>query len=114
MVPQLSTCVTTRRRARTIEKAQWAGNCARAVVVRKPDESKSPIHEAQCLRQQEIIHEIQGHLIRLAELAHAVASALENRNENLAHQIDREIELQLGAKERGMGKLEEHRKEHGC
>jgi len=57
---------------------------------------------------------VQQHLIHLADLSRAAAVALENGNHELAQHIDLEIELELGAKERGMGKLEAHREEHGC
>jgi len=80
----------------------------------RPNEPKPRNHEGPCVRQQEIIQEVQRHLLRLAELTHAAAAALENRSENLAHQLDVEIELEMGKKERGMGKLEGHRQEHGC
>jgi hypothetical protein len=44
----------------------------------------------------------------------AAAAALEHRHENLAHEIDLQIELKFGEKERAMGKLQQHREEHGC
>jgi hypothetical protein len=50
----------------------------------------------------------------LADLSRAAATALQDGNHELARHIDLEIELELGAKERGMGKLEAHREEHGC
>jgi hypothetical protein len=67
-----------------------------------------------CLRQQEIIEEVQRHLIRISELTRAVAEALTNHAENLAAELDKQVDLELGLKERAMGALHEHRREHGC
>ena len=67
-----------------------------------------------CRRQQELVEDVQRHLIRISELTRAVAEALANKNENLAAELDRQVDLELGLKERGMGALHQHRKEHGC
>jgi hypothetical protein len=40
-------------------------------------------HPKPCIRQQELIEKVQVHLIRISELAHAIAAALGNGNENL-------------------------------
>jgi hypothetical protein len=76
--------------------------------------SKPPEHAGPCTRQQELIAEAQTHLIRLAELARQESEAIANRNENVVLAIDKEIENALGAKERSLGALHEHREEHGC
>jgi hypothetical protein len=67
-----------------------------------------------CLRQQELIRETQRHLIRLAELAKQESEAIASRNESLILALDQDIENTLGLKERALGALSEHRKEHGC
>jgi|SRR6185437_16903119 len=67
-----------------------------------------------CLRQQELMEEVRRRLARLAELAHAEAEALKSRHHNLWKEIDQQIELTIGEKERCIGALNEHRKEHGC
>jgi len=67
-----------------------------------------------CCLQQELIEDVQRHLIRISELTRAVAEALKNKNENLAAEIDKEVDLELGRKERAMGALHQHRKEHCC
>jgi hypothetical protein len=67
-----------------------------------------------CRLQQELMEDVQRHLIRISELTRAVAEALKNKNENVAAQIDKEVDLELGRKERAMGALHQHRKEHGC
>jgi hypothetical protein len=67
-----------------------------------------------CPRQQELIEKVQRHLLNISELARRIAEALANRNENTAAELDKQVDLELGLKERGMGALQEHRKEHGC
>jgi hypothetical protein len=67
-----------------------------------------------CQRQQELIAETQSHLLRLSELSRAQAEALIHGSENLVMEIDQQIETTLGEKERALGALKEHRREHGC
>jgi len=40
--------------------------------------------------------------------------ALASRNHNSWKAIDQQIELEIGEKERCIGALNEHRREHGC
>jgi hypothetical protein len=75
-------------------------------------QTKEP--KAPCLQQQKLMVEVQDHLIKISELTRAVAEALANGNENLAAELDKQVDLELGMKERGMGALHQHRKEHGC
>ena len=70
--------------------------------------------QSTCLRQEELVHETQRHLIRLAELAKQESEAIASRNESLILALDQDIENTLGLKERALGALSEHRKEHGC
>jgi hypothetical protein len=58
--------------------------------------------------------EVQGHLIRISELTRAVSEALASDAENLAAELDRQVDLEIGLKERAMGALHEHPREHGC
>jgi hypothetical protein len=67
-----------------------------------------------CARQQQLMDEAQSCLVRIADLARAEAEALTNGTENIAMEIDRQIEHAIGEKERAIGALREHRKEHGC
>jgi hypothetical protein len=67
-----------------------------------------------CPRQQELIEKVQRHLLNISELALRIAEAIANRNENTAAELDKQVDLELGFKERAMGALQEHRKEHGC
>ena len=67
-----------------------------------------------CLQQQKLMAEVQDHLIKISQLTRAVAEALANGNEDLAAELDKQVDLELGMKERAMGALHQHRKEHGC
>jgi len=73
-----------------------------------------PEQPKPCVRQQELISDVQVHLQRIAELAHAEVDALASRNHNSWKAIDQQIELEIGEKERCIGALNEHRREHGC
>ena len=72
------------------------------------------MEEGPCPRQQEIMEELQEHLMRLAALAREEAEAVRTGSENLWMAIDKQIESELGEKERALGALKEHRREHGC
>jgi hypothetical protein len=73
-----------------------------------------PENRTPCPRQQELIEKVQRHLLNISELARRIAGAIANRNENTAAELDKQVDLELGLKERAMGALQEHRKEHGC
>ena len=73
------------------------------------DENQIP-----CARQQALIEKVQRHLLNISELTRKIAEAIANRNENTAAELDKQVDLELGLKERAMGALHEHRKEHGC
>jgi hypothetical protein len=72
------------------------------------------MEEQICSRRQELIEEVQGHLIRLAELAREEAAVMGGQDQTRWLEVDKRIENTLGEKERAMGALNEHRKEHGC
>ena len=67
-----------------------------------------------CARQQELIEQVQRHLIRLSELAREEVGIVGPQGRTKWLAIDQEIERELGEKERSLGALQEHRKEHGC
>ena len=67
-----------------------------------------------CTRQQELIEEVQRHLIRLSELAREEAGLIGSKDDTKWLAIDQEIERELGAKERCLGALREHRDQHDC
>ena len=67
-----------------------------------------------CQEQQHLMDEVQKHLIRISELSRAIADALRAREDNLLRALDHECETELGRKERALGALRQHRKDHGC
>lgn len=67
-----------------------------------------------CLQQQSLIAEVQEHLIQISHLTREIAEALAHGNENFAAELDKQVDAELGKKERAMGALHQHRKEHGC
>jgi hypothetical protein len=67
-----------------------------------------------CPQQQSLMVEVQTHLLRIADLSRATAEAVANRNENLTRELDKQVEEEIGAKERALGALREHRRDHGC
>jgi hypothetical protein len=60
------------------------------------------------------MEQVQHHLLRIAELSRAMADAVANRNENLTRELDKQVEKDIGAKERALGALRQHRADHGC
>jgi hypothetical protein len=67
-----------------------------------------------CLQQQELMADVQRHLMEISKLTRAVAQALEDGNETTAAELDKQVDIELGKKERAMGALHQHRKEHNC
>ena len=67
-----------------------------------------------CRQQQQLIASVQQHLLRIAELSRATAEAVGNRNENLTRGLDKQVEAEVGKKERALGALRQHREEHRC
>ncbi|HWD00395.1 MAG TPA: hypothetical protein VG456_26745 [Candidatus Sulfopaludibacter sp.] len=70
--------------------------------------------EKPCARQQELIEEARMHLLRISELTRIIAAAVDEGDDTRLDQLDKEVEMELGYKERAMGALYEHRREHGC
>jgi len=71
-------------------------------------------HKGPCPSQQELLAKARGHLMRISELARSVAEALAIGDEDRAAELDKQIDLELGMKERAMGAIHQHRKDHGC
>jgi hypothetical protein len=67
-----------------------------------------------CREQQSLIDCVQSHLLRIADLSRDTAAAVASRNENLTRELDVLVEREIGAKERALGALRQHRKDHGC
>ena len=75
---------------------------------------QTPERKPPCPDQQKLMADVQDHLMQISQLTRAVAEALANGNENFAAELDKQVDLELGKKERAMGALHQHRKEHGC
>jgi hypothetical protein len=73
-----------------------------------------PEHQSPCPRQKELIEKVQRHLLNISELTRSISEAIAHRNENTAAELDKQVDLEFGLKERAMGALHEHRREHGC
>jgi hypothetical protein len=67
-----------------------------------------------CLKKAELVAAVQLQLETIAQLALAEADAIKDKTESTWLDIDQKIELAIGEKERAIGALREHRKEHGC
>jgi len=74
--------------------------------------SETPASE--CAQKQTLMQHVQDHLIRIAELSRATAEAIANEAENLVRELDKQVEREIGAKERCLGALRQHRHDHGC
>jgi hypothetical protein len=60
------------------------------------------------------MEQVQDHLIRIADLSRATAEAVANESENLVRELDKQVEREIGSKERAIGRLRQHREDHGC
>jgi hypothetical protein len=67
-----------------------------------------------CERKNELIAKVQQHLLRLAELSRQEVDLIKNQHSNTWLLVDKQIEAELGEKERSLGALKEHIREHGC
>ncbi len=71
-------------------------------------------NEIRCERRDELTNEVQFHLVRLTELAREEIKYLNRWEQRPMMDMDKQIEEALGAKERCLGALKEHRRQHGC
>jgi hypothetical protein len=67
-----------------------------------------------CLKKQQLLAAVETQLETVAKLALTEVNAIKHEAEIIWMEIDKQIELALGEKERSIGALLEHRKEHGC
>jgi len=70
--------------------------------------------QGPCERQQELIAEVQRHLQRISELSKKEVGVIAKGIHSEWLALDKEIEAELGEKERSLGSLKEHQEEHGC
>jgi hypothetical protein len=68
----------------------------------------------KCDKYTELAGQVETLQVKLVDLTLAQHEAFLERNHAKAAQLDKELELTVGEKERIIGALREHRKEHGC
>ena len=71
-------------------------------------------YDVPCDRRDELVADVQRHLMELADLARQEADVLGRNQNELLMPIDKQIEETLGEKERALGALKQHRNDHGC
>jgi len=69
---------------------------------------------SQCPEYKQLESEVSKIPERLAELTAQQLSAFRVRNHSLFMRLDKELELTVGEKERTVGALRQHVKEHRC
>lgn len=85
-----------------------------------PNHRKNPaalnwdMNMSDCRRRSELTADVQRVLGELGDLMHRQRDAVGIAAENTVLALDKQIELKFGEKERAMGALEFHRREHSC
>ena len=69
---------------------------------------------AACSEQQKLMDEVIKHLRRIADLSRETVLALEKRDDDRVRDLDHQVEQEIGRKERALGRLRQHREDHGC
>ncbi len=70
-----------------------------------------------CAKKLELIGNVQrvmSELLDLMQRSRELVSTVGTAGENTLRELDSQIELKFGEKERGMGALQHHQHEHGC
>jgi hypothetical protein len=67
-----------------------------------------------CPRREELQSRALEALHNLNDLTNQQIHCLQAQNFGRLYEIDRQVELAFGAKERAFGALKEHSDEHGC
>ena len=67
-----------------------------------------------CGRRAKLAQAVQEILQRIADLTKAQLETFQRRDETELMRLDKELENAMGLKERSIGALREHEKEHGC
>ena len=67
-----------------------------------------------CPERHKLATDVQECLMCIAQLAHATADAIATGNQQLALELDKEAETEIGRKQRALGALRQHRSDHGC
>ena len=69
---------------------------------------------AQCAEEQKLVADVQILLAQIIDINKATIEAVSNHDHARIHQLDKDLEQAVGAKERAMGAWQQHRREHGC
>jgi hypothetical protein len=69
---------------------------------------------AKCEEYDRLHAHLEDVLAKLAQSAALLLELFRARNLDGVHQLDKELELTLGEKERSLGALRQHVKEHNC
>lgn len=67
-----------------------------------------------CAEYNELTKNVELVLERIAEIARKQRYALDTGNRAEFTRLDRELELALGEKERAIGAMTQHGRDHGC
>ena len=67
-----------------------------------------------CPKNRELLNAVVAKLSQLSELAVTQAEARKNGDAKRADELDKQLDLEFGAKERSIGRWQEHVREHGC
>lgn len=69
---------------------------------------------AKCPKNRELLKCVVEKLTRIEELSREQRTARTSEDRERAAQLDRELEVVVGEKERSVGAWQEHVREHGC
>jgi hypothetical protein len=67
-----------------------------------------------CAKNQELVEAVVGKLTQMVTLAQAQAEARKKGERERAIELDKQLDLAYGEKERAVGAWKEHTVEHGC
>jgi hypothetical protein len=68
----------------------------------------------RCPVEKRLAEAVSSVLTQLVELTTAQLRAFQEHREAEVSRLDKELEMTVGEKERAIGRLDEHRREHGC
>jgi hypothetical protein len=83
----------------------------------EPAESDSKITELKrrsCPLRDRLAADVDEVLQQIVNITSNLRTAFQNRDRSLFEHLDQQLELAIGQKERSIGALREHKKEHGC
>lgn len=68
----------------------------------------------ECARRDELTEKSQKAIQKIIDISQRSRAALGLGDESLMRQLDQELEMTMGEKERALGALRQHQQEHGC